>query len=229
MARTGKYGHGADGRRPPQRAAAAGYDYCLVAENIAYQYRSSGFESADALAQALVEGWKRSPEHRHNMLLGNATETGTGIAQGEGGRYFAVQMFGRPSSAEVRFSIENRSGQPVRYSAGERSFTLEPRVTRTHTLCRRPELSIEAPDGGEPFRAQPEDGARYTVTARGVQPAPRRRGGRRGACLRPEWGERLRGGGFFRSSRLTIMRSRRQAPCRPLKAGLIGTAPCLPF
>jgi hypothetical protein len=169
MARTGKYGHGADGRRPPQRAQAAGYDYCLVAENIAYHYRSSSFDSSSVLAQTLVEGWKESPEHRHNMLLEAATETGTGIAQGEGGRYFAVQMFGRPRSASIEFSIENRSSRPVQYTAGERSYELAPRVTRTHTLCRRPELSIEQPGKNEPFSARPKDGARYSVTARGVE------------------------------------------------------------
>lgn len=168
MARTGKYGHGADGRRPPQRAEAAGYDYCLVAENIAYQYRSSGFESPSVLAQTLVEGWKNSPEHRENMLLAAATETGTGIAQGDDGRQFAVQMFGRPRSAAIRFSVENRSEQPVKYTAGERDYTVAPRVTRTHTVCQRPELSIDVPGKGEPFSAQPKDGERYTVTARGV-------------------------------------------------------------
>jgi uncharacterized protein YkwD len=84
MARTGKYGHAADGRRPPQRAAAAGYDYCLVAENIAYQYRSSGYESGAKLAAELVEG-----------------------------RYFAVQMLGRPKSAAIRFSVQNRSRESV--------------------------------------------------------------------------------------------------------------------
>lgn len=171
MARTGKYGHGADGRRPPQRAAAAGYDYCLVAENIAYQYRSSGFDSSGALAQTLVEGWKQSPEHRHNMLLEAATETGTGIAQGDGGRYLAVQMFGRPRGAAIEFSIENGSSRPVQYTAGERGYTLAPRVTRTHTLCSRPELSIELPGRSEPFSARPKDGASYTVTARGVEPS----------------------------------------------------------
>lgn len=43
MARTNQYGHTADGKRPSQRAADHGYDYCIVAENIAYQYRSAGF------------------------------------------------------------------------------------------------------------------------------------------------------------------------------------------
>lgn len=171
MARTGKYGHTADGRTPARRAAAAGYDYCLVAENIAYEYRSTGFSSARALGNELVEGWKHSPEHRANMLKAAATEIGVGVAQGEQGRYFAVQMFGRPKSAATRFSVENRSQQAVQYRAGGRSYTLQPRVTRTHTVCGRLELSINAPGKQKPFTARPENGAHYSVSARGVASA----------------------------------------------------------
>lgn len=166
MARTGKYGHGADGRTPPQRAAAAGYDYCLVAENIAYQYRSRGYDSAAKLAAELVEGWKNSPEHRKNMLEPAATETGVGIAQGEAGRYFAVQMFGRPQRAAIRFSVENASGKAVQYRAGGESYTLAPRVTRSHMFCGRVELTIRTP---KTFSARPSGGERYTVTSSGVR------------------------------------------------------------
>src|SRR5262245_53356957 len=47
MARTGKYGHTADGKEPSERAAEHGYDYCLVSENIAWQFSSGGFATAD--------------------------------------------------------------------------------------------------------------------------------------------------------------------------------------
>lgn len=162
MAKTGKYGHGADGRRPPERAKAAGYEYCIVSENIAYQYRSSGFPSAAALGEALVEGWKHSPEHRKNMLEPAVTQTGVGIAQGQDGRYFAVQMFGRPKRAAISFSLRNRSGDRVEYRVGDRSHALEPRMVRKHTICRAAELEI-----GARFRAQATDGARYSVGPRG--------------------------------------------------------------
>src|SRR4051794_29760615 len=36
MARTGRYGHTADGNQPADRAARHGYEYCVIAENIAY-------------------------------------------------------------------------------------------------------------------------------------------------------------------------------------------------
>ena len=162
MAKTGKYGHGADGRTPAQRAVAQGYEYCIVLENIAWLYRSSGYGTA-ALAEALVEGWKGSPEHRRNMLNTAVTQTGVGIAQGEGGRYYAVQMFGRPKSAAIRFSVRNRAGEMIEYRAAGRSFSLAPRATRTHTVCRPPTLRVEL---SKPFTARPGNGASYTVVER---------------------------------------------------------------
>ena len=163
MAKTGKYGHAADDRRPAARASAAGYEYCIVSENIAYQYRSRGFDSAGALARGLVEGWKHSPGHRKNMVDPDVTETGVGVAQGEGGRWFAVQMFGRPKSASIRFSVRNRSGGRVDYRVGEETYALGPRVTRTHAICSPARIAI-----GERFTGRAADGARYTVTQDGV-------------------------------------------------------------
>ena len=36
MARTSEFSHTADGREPAERIKAAGYSYCLVAENLAF-------------------------------------------------------------------------------------------------------------------------------------------------------------------------------------------------
>ena len=99
LARTDRFDHEADGRTPAIRARAQGYDYCLVAENIAYQFDSRGFSSS-ALAQGLVQGWKDSPGHRRNMLDGRAIDTGVAVAQSRHtGRFYAVQMFGRRRAA----------------------------------------------------------------------------------------------------------------------------------
>jgi hypothetical protein len=80
MARTGKYGHTAAGKRPSERVGNHGYAYCLVAENIANQFRSTGF-TADGLAKAFVSGWRNSPEHRKNMLDPDVTDIGVAIAR----------------------------------------------------------------------------------------------------------------------------------------------------
>src|SRR5262249_42939619 len=60
VARTARYGHTADGRRLADRVKKQGYDYCIVLENIAYQYSSREFDTA-VLARAFVEAWEDSP------------------------------------------------------------------------------------------------------------------------------------------------------------------------
>lgn len=97
IARTGRYAHDADGRTPGQRLRAAGYDYCMVAENIAFAYDTRGFRTPQ-LVDKLVDGWKASPGHRRNMLDPEATVTGVAIAHSPvNGYYYAVQMFARPT------------------------------------------------------------------------------------------------------------------------------------
>jgi len=94
LARHDKFDHDADGRTPMQRVTAAGYAWCRVAENIAYEFSSRGFES-DALAKALVRDWMESSGHRRNLLDARLKDTGVGIAQSERTRrWYAVQLFG---------------------------------------------------------------------------------------------------------------------------------------
>jgi uncharacterized protein YkwD len=96
MARSGLYGHEADGKTPGRRLQSAGYQYCFVAENIAYAFNTRGYTTA-ALARTFVEGWKNSPGHRRNMVEPEATNLGVGIAHSpETGIYYAVQMYTRP-------------------------------------------------------------------------------------------------------------------------------------
>jgi uncharacterized protein YkwD len=97
MARTGKFDHAADGRQPWDRALQNGYQFCLISENIAYQYSSQSFNEAE-LARKLFEGWKGSPGHQKNMLEPGVMDTGIAIARSGTGRIYAVQMFGRPRS-----------------------------------------------------------------------------------------------------------------------------------
>lgn len=149
MARTHKYGHTADGREPSERVEEQKYDYCLVTENIAYQFDSDGYETA-GLAGQFVQGWIDSPGHRKNMLDPDATETGVGVARSDEGQYFAVQLFARPEAARIQFSIRNDAPAAVRYTVDGTPFDLPPRMTRKHGVCRPPELRIAtAPGRGE--------------------------------------------------------------------------------
>ncbi len=168
MAEKDRYGHTADGRRPAQRAKAAGYEYCIVLENIAYQYSSRDFETED-LAKRFERGWEESPGHRRNMLDPDVTQTGVAVARSEKtGHYYAVQMFGRPKSAAIEFRIANRSEVEVEYTVGGRKFRLGPRYTRSHTRCRPGEVSFApAVEAGEARTVRPADGDRFVLTADG--------------------------------------------------------------
>jgi uncharacterized protein YkwD len=165
MANTDKFGHDADGSQPPDRAKKHGYDYCLIAENIAYYERTAGIP-ADELAGALVEVWKKSPPHRKNMLDPDALEVGNAVAHSaKSGKYYAVQVLGRPSSAAIEFQIDNQSDAEAKYQIGDESMSIPPRLVRTHRQCRSDELkflSNDATGGLQVFR--PVSGDRFVIT-----------------------------------------------------------------
>lgn len=162
MAQTAKYGHDADGSSPSARARRHGYDYCLVSENISYQYSSRGFTTAD-LATQIFEGWKNSPGHRKNMLDADAGDTAVAVARSERtGYYYAVQMFGKPRSQAIHFQVRNASGAPVRYRVGDDTFTVSPRGVRTHVQCREEALVLEGARG-EGSKAAPRNGESFVV------------------------------------------------------------------
>jgi uncharacterized protein YkwD len=172
MARTGRYGHEADGRTPAERAQAQGYAYCTMAENIGWIDRAEPLVPA-ALGRAFYEGWQGSPPHRHNMLDADVVDTGVGIARRTAnGRWYAVQLFGRPRAAEVVFSITDAGAAPVSYRLGERTFTLQPRATRTHRQCHPATLTL-APRAGtqgvspdtSAYSVNPRNGAHYDAVA----------------------------------------------------------------
>jgi uncharacterized protein YkwD len=159
MATTGRYGHEADGREPAERARSHGYDYCMVSENISFQFSSVGFGTGE-LAARLVEGWKKSPGHRRNMLEQGARHVGVAVAHSaSSGRYYAVQVFGRPRSEQARFSIRNEGREPVRYRLGDEAHTLGARETHTHERCSREALRLEGEARGRP----PRDGDAFVV------------------------------------------------------------------
>lgn len=163
MADTDKYGHYADGNRPAERVKKRGYNYCIVSENIAFQYHTAGF-TTEELAQGLFQNWKSSPGHRKNMLDPGVTEIGMAVAQSEqSGYYYAVQMFGRPKSMSIEFQITNNSAAAIRYALDNRQFPLPPRYVRTHRLCRLEELVFRWPDEQESTTVQPHNGDRYII------------------------------------------------------------------
>ena len=166
LANTGQFAHEAGGRGPGERVLASGYHYCQVAENLAMNLDSRGFETR-ALARAVMEGWKGSPPHRANLLKPSATEIGVGLARAPGPdpKFISVQLFGRPQSLKVEFRIENRAGITVRYALGEEVHTLPPRTIVTHASCDADRLTFENASPAMQ-RFEPRNGDRFVARSR---------------------------------------------------------------
>jgi len=157
--------HEADGKTPAKRAAEHGYDYCIVLENIA-MYPARKSYTSESLAKTLAAGWQGSEHHRENLLDPDVTETAVGIARNEEtDRYYAVQMFGRPESERIEFSITNKTKSDSTYEIDDREFNIKPGVTRTHSYCRPPKLVVEL---GEDRRKslRPKKGDGFAIISR---------------------------------------------------------------
>ena len=163
MARSDRYGHEADGRTAAQRVKEQGYTYCIVLENIASLYSSSGFGTQE-LASKVTQGWWQSEGHRRNMLDAEVTDIGIAIAQsGKTGTYYAVQLFGRPYSTRIEFRVANASPAPIEYDLNGKGFSLPAHSTRMHQECRAARLTVRLPGERQPISVKPADGDRYEV------------------------------------------------------------------
>lgn len=151
LARSGKFSHTADGQQPAERAKAAGYDFCQVAENLALHRDSRGFKARDLAAKA-IKGWKESRGHRRNMLAPHVTEIGVGLAKSPDiNQYVSVQLFGRPKELRYEFSVRNTTRTQISYTLQDTTHELPPTSEITHTVCLPGQLSFAetASDGTE--------------------------------------------------------------------------------
>ncbi|MBD0373030.1 MAG: CAP domain-containing protein [Pyrinomonadaceae bacterium] len=89
MARTGSLDHrGADGRDMAERARSFGIrGWRVLGENIAF---NQGFDDPSAFA---VQRWMGSSKHRANILNGQFTRTGIGVARAADGSIYFTQVF----------------------------------------------------------------------------------------------------------------------------------------
>jgi uncharacterized protein YkwD len=163
IAATDKLEHDADGSTPAERVTKRGYRYCMVAENLAYEFNSTGF-TPERLAENFVRGWSESPTHRANMLEPDFTQIGIGVAAGsQRGEYYVVQVFGRPWSETFKFRVTNRSADTIRYEFRKRTIALGPKQMRTHESCASGELKFNWSRQQQPTTVAPRDGDRFTV------------------------------------------------------------------
>lgn len=87
MARRDKLAHEFDGRSAADRVKAAGFEYRVVGENIAWNQPTP---------RAAVEDWMKSADHRRNLLGVQFTHIGVGMATNAKGEPYWVQVFGTP-------------------------------------------------------------------------------------------------------------------------------------
>jgi uncharacterized protein YkwD len=167
MATSGRYGHDADGRRAGERAEAAGYESCRLAENIGTIERRAGLSTAD-LTRFFVDGWRDSRPHHAALMAASAVDTGIGVAKAaDANRYYAVQLFGRPRSKEIRYALVNRLDQPIAFRRGGKAATLAPGMVVTVRSCRSNEIALQGIAGSGAL-LEPEDGMRYEIVADGA-------------------------------------------------------------
>lgn len=93
------------GQTPWSFIIAAGYDYRIAGENLAYGFASAG---------DTVTGWMNSPEHRTNILNANYQDVGFGIVniadyQGGGPETLVVAMYGTPADASLAGDVIQKS------------------------------------------------------------------------------------------------------------------------
>lgn len=79
-----------DGKNVADRVRAAGREFRLVGENLAYN------AGANDPALTAMRGWMRSPGHRENILRPDFTDTGVGVCR-QGETYYFAQIFLRPA------------------------------------------------------------------------------------------------------------------------------------
>jgi uncharacterized protein YkwD len=177
LARTGKFSHTADDRRPADRTLAAGYKHCRIAENLALNIDSRGFRISQ-LASSAILGWKNSPPHRKAMMDPYVTDIGVGIAKSATEhRYLSVQLFGRPRDLQYQFTIRNVGAEKVRYLHTGKQHQLPPRTEVRHMECNPAQLRFEqlapashrrgpaefAPRNGDLFVVRPNRSGKLVV------------------------------------------------------------------
>jgi uncharacterized protein YkwD len=110
------------------RADLVGYDYRLLAENLAFGYLTP---------QAVVEAWMNSPGHRANILNWNFTQVGVGVAWSTDGIPYYTLVLGTPMPARQP-SIQQPSIQPpanTDVSPPRRTATPAPAVPVSETTA----------------------------------------------------------------------------------------------
>lgn len=169
MARNGYFAHYApDGTSPWYWFNQSGYSFVHAGENLAVHFNDS---------KQVVEAWMDSPTHRANIMNGNYTEIGIGVAEGEYEGYdtvFVVQLFGTPARAETPVATNTASAPAEIVVVTEQVTEPVATVSDTETVASANE-SVEVVSEPEPVYELPSTTAaveeEVVVTAATTTPA----------------------------------------------------------
>lgn len=168
LARKGLISHDADGKLS-DRTGRAGYQHCMIAENLAMHQDSRGYQSR-ALAVAAMESWLNSPGHRDNLMKAEITETGVAVARTADPvpKYISVQLFGRPQALSIAFQVSNSSAEAVSLTFGGETSEVAPHMAMTMQSCSAGQLVVHKATGKAVVgKYQATDGMNYVISPGG--------------------------------------------------------------
>lgn len=157
MASQGYFAHYApDGTSPWYWFRAANYSFVHAGENLAVHFNDS---------REVVRAWMNSPTHRANIMNGNFTEIGIGIAEGEFEGYdtvFVVQMFGAPAQIAQATPVAEDTVTVISEQVSE------PVPSESALVAAAEESVIESPV----VEPEPEPVVAYSLPDTTTAPAP---------------------------------------------------------
>jgi uncharacterized protein YkwD len=106
---TGQDGRVMQGKDLTDRAKEGGYHFTRIAENVGFEHGKR------EPAASVMTNWKESPPERENLLHPGMVEVGLGAEQGRSGRWYFVQVFGKPLSLHQRIAVRMYAQAGVRY------------------------------------------------------------------------------------------------------------------
>jgi hypothetical protein len=169
MAKADKYGdddkdgHIWDGKNPAERAKAAGYKFGSLGENVGWNINQKD------PAEVIVKAWIDSTHHEKNLANKEFTQVGLGAAKSKSGKWYFVQLFGKPAGAvtRVNVTINNETKETIPFRIGDKKYELKAGETAkvSHTKAGdKIQIAVTWPDSEKEEVADLEDKASYAFT-----------------------------------------------------------------
>lgn len=168
MAKADRYGdednngHVWQGKKAADRAKGAGYKFAALAENVGWN------RNKNDPADAIVKAWIDSAGHEKNLVNKELTQTGIGAAKSKTGKWYFVQLFGRPATAAVSITvtIANRTKETIKFRVGNNKHEMPAGSSAklNHTQSSGPVQIVITWPGSDKEIAELTDKGNYAFT-----------------------------------------------------------------